>query len=74
MPVHPWGALELAKLEAALRFLRRVADQVDTADPPWQARVQPGSVREYLHPRCTCVSDLGCLDVTDPFTEGYILS
>ena len=56
MPVHRLG--KLAKLEAALRLLRRVVDQVDAAGPKWQARVRTGnqsSVRGYWRrmPRCS---------------------
>jgi hypothetical protein len=69
--VHRQDALELAKPEAALRFLRRMADQVDFdfAGQKLRAGIRTGSVREYWHPRCTCVSELECLDVTVPSPE-----
>jgi hypothetical protein len=75
MPVHRQDALELAKPEAALRFLRRMADQVDFdfAGQKLRAGIRTGSVREYWHPRCTYLSELECLDVTGPLTEEDIL-
>jgi hypothetical protein len=60
------GAVRLPKLEDALRFLRRMAVQVDVAGPKLRAGIRTGSVREYWHPRCTCVSELECLDVRGP--------